>query len=66
VSYAVSIERRHATYDERRHSHHHKETHGFELFRHGVQARQPYAILVGNIPREITPPPQTKPLVCDV
>jgi hypothetical protein len=47
VSRAVSVERRHATHDQRRRCHHYKKPHRFEFSGHAL-GRQPCAILDGN------------------
>ena len=47
VSRALSVERRHAAYDERRCCHHYKKPHRFEFSGHAL-GRQPCAILAGN------------------
>jgi len=47
VSRAMSVERRHATHDQRRCCHHYKKSHRFEFPGHAL-GRQPCAILVGN------------------
>ncbi len=47
VSRAMSVERRHAAYDERRCCHHYKKPHRFEFSGHAL-GRQPCAILGSN------------------